>query len=89
MDAAEFYYTLFDGVSTISMIDSERVLKLLEGKGLITGLNVGDIMPAGTVIREAVRTGKRVTKIMPAHQSKFSYRYIAIGVPILQSRRIM
>lgn len=80
--AADSFYSIFDGISTISIIDSERVLKIIDGRNLQSGLKVGDIMPEKTVIREAVKTGKRVIKTVYAKESSFDYGYVAIGVAI-------
>lgn len=84
--AAEWYYTLLDGVSTITVIDSERILKQLDGQRLKSGLSVGDVMPTGTVVREAVRTGKRIMKVVPVEQSKFGYGYVTMAIPVKDER---
>ncbi len=80
--ACDQIYELFGGVCSLTLIDREKVLKVREGKQLITGLEVGSIMPEGTLGREALRTGKRVVREVPSAQSKFGFGYMGFGIPI-------
>lgn len=75
-------FALFNGVSSVTLIDGERVLLALEGEQLITGLQVGSVMPEGTLAREALRTGRRVLREVATVDSKFGFGYSGIGIPI-------
>lgn len=59
--ACDLVFDLFGGVSTLILIDTEKVLRIHEGQ-LKPGLKKGDVMPAGTLAREAVRTGNRIVR---------------------------
>jgi hypothetical protein len=75
-------FALFNGVSSVTLIDGERVLLALEGEQLKTGLEVGSVMPEGTLAREAFRTGSRVLREVATVDSKFGFGYSGIGIPI-------
>jgi len=80
--ACDLIFELFNGESTVILIDAEKVVRVQEGHKLATGLKTGVIMPEGTLAREVVRTGKRIVKEVPANQSKFGFDYISRSIPI-------
>ncbi|WP_425058710.1 Putative sensory transducer protein YfmS [Sporomusa carbonis] len=79
--ACDLVFDLFGGVSTLILIDTEKVLRIHEGQ-LKPGLKKGDVMPAGTLAREAVRTGNRIVREVSSSQSQFGYAYVSMAVPI-------
>lgn len=79
--ACNLIFELFGGLNTLILIDTEKVLSVHEGI-LKPGVKEGDVMPPGTLAREAVRTGSRIVKEILANQSPFGYGYVSMAIPV-------
>jgi methyl-accepting chemotaxis protein len=84
VSTCDWLFALYNGESSIVLIDTEKVVKICEGK-LKAGLKPGDVMPEGTLAREVVRTGQRIVKEVPQNQSKFGFAYVSRSIPIQEA----
>lgn len=78
----DLLFALFNRESTVVLIDTEKVVKILEASNQHSGLKAGDVMPEGTLAREVVRTGERLVREVPQSKSKFGFPYVSRSVPV-------
>lgn len=80
--ACDLIFALFNRESTVVLIDTEKVVRICEASNQHSGLEQGDIMPEGTLAREAVKTGRRLVREVPQNQSKFGFSYVSRSIPV-------
>lgn len=79
------YFTHFfrDDVN-FSICDTEKYIKVVNGKSTKTKLKVGDPLQPGSVAYECIKAGKPVTKIVPKEVLGVQVR--ATGVPVFDEK---
>ncbi|WML37149.1 methyl-accepting chemotaxis protein [Clostridium sp. OS1-26] len=82
IDSAKYIYELFDGNSTVTVYDVEKVIAYYESKDMKLGIKVGDLIKSKTIINEVLRSKKRVFHQFSKEISPFGAPYIGMGIPI-------
>jgi len=87
--SGKIIYDLFDGNSTVTIYDMEKVIAYYESKEVKFELKIEDLIKQKTIIYEALKSKKRVFFKVDREKSTFSIPYIGIGIPIKNGNTII